>query len=81
MGRQTEKLVTRPVSPVTVGEIRDLVEPVRCLGGTPSTHDPVETECVDTGVGYVIYECSACGLRVKYYHSSDGNDPCCSPRT
>ena len=73
--------VAWPVEPVPVGEIKALVEPVRCRGGEAGAHDPVEATCVETGVGYVVYECPECGLRALYYHDRQGSDPCCGPRS
>ncbi|MFB6266918.1 MAG: hypothetical protein ABEI31_04595 [Halodesulfurarchaeum sp.] len=80
MNRPSEQGASQPVEPIVVSEIRDLVEPVRCRGGDVTDHDPVEAECVETGVGYVTYECPDCGFRMTYYHASGEADPCCAPR-
>lgn len=81
MSKSGDKVVSMPVEPVEVGEIKALVEPVRCRGGDITDHLPVEAECIETGVGYVVYECDECGLGVRYYHATDTADPCCSPRS
>lgn len=72
--------VSWSVEPFVVSDIRDLVEPVVCRGGETVDHDGVEAGCVETGVGYVVYECPECGLRALYHHSKTDADPCCSPR-
>ena len=80
MAQSDGRTVERPVEPLVVSEIRELVEPVRCRGGDLTDHEPVEADCVETGVGYAIYECEECGFRVKYYHSTEESAPCCGPR-
>ena len=72
--------VSLSVEPIVVSDIRDLVEPVVCRGDETGDHEATEAECVDTGVGYVVYECPECGLRALYHHSKSDSDPCCSPR-
>ncbi len=69
-----------PVEEFSVGDIRELVEPVTCTGGGDEDHEPTEATVADTGVGYVVYRCPECGFRACYHHASGDEAPCCGPR-
>lgn len=72
--------VARAVDAYPVGDIRDLVEPVVCEGPDGDGHEPAEADVADSGPGYVVYACPACGRRLLYHHSKGESEPCCTPR-